>query len=128
MDISNLTYPETQELILRLQAHARSTWYDYSLGERIKSKKRSKQRAESDRRLETEAIQMFKRVELGDIVRVTGVRNAQYPYREVTSKQSDQFTGWQMRYMRDGTWQRGSEHTTHMSNKIRAFVRAEMIA
>lgn len=72
------------------------------------------------RELEKAGVEMFyERVKVGSIVRVDGVRNLAYKYREVTEVGRGQFTGRQVKFDRDGNVIYGTEYTTHMANKIR---------
>jgi hypothetical protein len=120
--INDLTYPEVVELIFKLQARERELYPSYSKEKRSLSMIRSQQRRLNEERLEAAGEQMFDEVNVGDIVRITGMRDHTFPYREITGKNGRNFTGWQVRQMRDGSVVRGSEHTSHMANKIRGIL------
>ena len=93
---------------------------------RAQSRDRSKQRKSHLAEVEASAVLLLERVKIGDFVRVAGVRDARYPWREVAEKSSNSFRGFQYRFDKmTNQWIRGSEYTTHMSNKIREMIRQE---
>ena len=123
VDIDALTYPEVEDLIQTLRKRMNELSQAYWAEQHHKSLKRSAERAEQLKIANAAAVKLFETVKEGDIVRVIGVRDTRYPYRCVTSKQSNGFTGWQMRKLRDGSFQQGCQHTDHMSNKIREVIK-----
>lgn len=134
IDTDKLGYEELDALITQLKARLGELSQPYWAEKARIADERRLQRAENEKKLEANAIEVFHTLVPGDIVKVTGTRNRHYPFREVTNVEAPkgswsngQFTGWQVRQLRDGTFQRGSEHTTHMANKIRGVVhRAEL--
>jgi hypothetical protein len=128
VDFEGMTYPDVLAAIKILQKRERELYGPYMAEERRKAAIRSQQRAENQKKLEAKAIEDFGTLMVGDIVKVTGVRDSRYPYREVTGfHRGMTFTGWQIRQNKDGTFERGSQHTSHMANKIRGVAkRAEL--
>lgn len=79
---------------------------------------------------EQEALEMYEDVEVGDIVKIVGVRNATYQHRLVTEKGNGSFTGIQYcrSYDRKNqvySWKRGDHMTTTMASKIRKVIKKE---
>jgi hypothetical protein len=127
VDFEGMTYPDVLAAIKILQKRERELYGPYMAEERRKAAIRSQQRAENQKKLEAKAIEDFGTLMVGDIVKVTGVRDSRYPFREITGFKNGGFTGWQIRKARDGSYQRGSQHTDHMANKIRGVAkRAEL--
>lgn len=64
---------------------------------------------------------MFDTITTGAIVKVDGIRNKRYPYREVIEidRKYRHFTGRQCAFDRAGNIVYGSEYPRHMANKIR---------
>lgn len=86
------------------------------------NEKRSKKNESSKRRkreLEELGEQMFTELKVGDFVRVDGIKNKMYPWRQVVAIEKDSFSGFQCYKDKNGHFVMGKEYTTHMSNKIR---------
>lgn len=129
IDTEKLDYKGAIDAIEVLKARANLLYGPYMHEQRMESMRRSQQRAENNKKLEAKALEDFATLMPGDIVKVTGVRDKRYPFREVTAVTPGRkewgggsFTGWQIRQLRDGSFERGSQHTDHMANKIRGVV------
>jgi hypothetical protein len=129
IDTDKLNYETALAAIRTLEKRREELYKPFMVEQRRKAAIRRQQREENNKKLEAKALEDFETLIPGDIVKVTGVRDSRYPYREVTSVEGPrgswddgQFSGWQIRQLRDGSFQRGSQHTTHMANKIRGIV------
>jgi hypothetical protein len=121
VDIDTLTYLEVDALIAKLRKRSAELAPAYWEEEHRKAQERSAQRAEQQKKIDAEALRMFGEAEVGDLVMITGMRDSRYPYRQITAITNTGFTGWQVRPNRDGTFQRGPQHTDHMAKKIRGL-------
>lgn len=124
MNIENLSIPQLERLIAEAQSILDKAREEKRKKDQIESRKRSKAAAERKRKLEFLGEELFDKIKIGDIVKVDGIKNPQFKYREVVEIDTKfhQFTGRQVAFKRDGSFYYGKQLTTHMANKIREIV------
>lgn len=121
--IDEMDYDELKTLHAAVNARLETVERENRIKDKMRRIHRNIQRAIRKRELEARSREIFANLVPGDLVRITGTRNTRYPLRLVTSVDHDRFSGWQFRYNRNNNlYERGTEHTTHMSTKIREVI------
>jgi hypothetical protein len=89
------------------------------ISENEKRSKKNDTIRQRKKKLEALGLEMFANLKVGDFVRVDGIKNKMYPWRQVVAIEKNSFSGFQCYKDKTGHFVMGKEYTTHMSNKIR---------
>jgi hypothetical protein len=113
--IENCTEKECRDLEKLIFARLR----DLRIAENQKRSKKNDTIRQRKKKLEALGLEMFANLKVGDFVRVDGIKNKMYPWRQVVAIEKNSFSGFQCYKDKTGHFVMGKEYTTHMSNKIR---------
>lgn len=116
--LDELSYDQLTTLLTKVKHHHATAYRNHRI--EMEKLRRIKTERDAERRKlqEKESEELFRTLQIGDIVKVRGIRNTTYPYRRVDRIDSGSFSGMQLRRLKDGTYVEGNQFTTHMSNKI----------